>query len=453
MRQKYDGRRKYAESYDSDEAHFSILDNIMYCVGMPPDYDEDRQYSTDDSYDSSDSSEERRRRKKKKKKKKSKSKPRGRSKSTRHTDFSSYSEDETRIEQEQQSKPAVDNFTSYQSMNQSGMMFPSPFLSQIPNSSRMDFMLQQSLKNNEPQPQTNLEQQMEEMRMQIQQMKEMQEMQSRMQTPAQALQHHNPMMIQPDFHGPPVRLNLNEGSGSRNHHKLKPFTTRSQGRPMPGGDSNNTMHTRSKNSLGLQQQDLQYQQQIEEEQERQRQREELEIRQKQLEEQQRQQERQQKELQEREQMLLRKQEDQEKMIQKQRQRQQQQRKLQQKQHELRGTPYMEQQQKEASNSLKHLQSMSEDDPRGRADKYKTATSTHTKSVRALNEELVTEDGELFQTVIPAGEVGLTIAKTAAGLTILRIADNSVASDLNPGDIIIGLDGVDVSHIYFFIIRV
>jgi len=47
-------------------------------------------------------------------------------------------------------------------------------------------------------------------------------------------------------------------------------------------------------------------------------------------------------------------------------------------------------------------------------------------------------------VLPAGEAGLSISKTAAGLTILRIADNSIARDLKPGDIIIGLDGVDVS---------
>lgn len=76
--------------------------------------------------------------------------------------------------------------------------------------------------------------------------------------------------------------------------------------------------------------------------------------------------------------------------------------------------------------------------------YKNATNLNTESVRALNTELVMENKNVSQTVLPAGEAGLSISKTAAGLTILRIADNSIARDLKPGDIIIGLDGVDIT---------
>ena len=82
--------------------------------------------------------------------------------------------------------------------------------------------------------------------------------------------------------------------------------------------------------------------------------------------------------------------------------------------------------------------------------YKSATNLNTESVRALNRELVLENTNVSQTVLPAGEAGLSISKTANGLTILRVADNSVARDLKPGDIIIGLDGVDVSAAFVMI---
>lgn len=91
------------------------------------------------------------------------------------------------------------------------------------------------------------------------------------------------------------------------------------------------------------------------------------------------------------------------------------------------------------------------DSRHGLQKYKSPTRTNldSESFKALNSELVQENSSLFETILPPGEAGLTITKTGAGLTILRTADNSMLNDLNPGDIIIGLDGVDVSFGFYF----
>lgn len=87
------------------------------------------------------------------------------------------------------------------------------------------------------------------------------------------------------------------------------------------------------------------------------------------------------------------------------------------------------------------------DSRHGLQKYKSPTRTNldSESFKALNSELVQENSSLFETILPPGEAGLTITKTGAGLTILRTADNSMLNDLNPGDIIIGLDGVDITQ--------
>jgi len=52
--------------------------------------------------------------------------------------------------------------------------------------------------------------------------------------------------------------------------------------------------------------------------------------------------------------------------------------------------------------------------------------------------------DLMETKLPPGEAGLTLIKTIEGLTVHQIADNSIAKDIQVGDIIISLDGVDVS---------
>ena len=64
-------------------------------------------------------------------------------------------------------------------------------------------------------------------------------------------------------------------------------------------------------------------------------------------------------------------------------------------------------------------------------------------VQLINSQLL-EDTDLMETVVPQGEIGIILVKTPDGLKIHRISDNSVAKDLRKGDIIISLDGVDVS---------
>jgi hypothetical protein len=68
---------------------------------------------------------------------------------------------------------------------------------------------------------------------------------------------------------------------------------------------------------------------------------------------------------------------------------------------------------------------------------------HAQSQHPMNINLL-EDADLMETVMPPGEAGFTIIKTADGLIIHRISDNSIAKDLKPGDVIIALEGVDVS---------
>jgi len=65
------------------------------------------------------------------------------------------------------------------------------------------------------------------------------------------------------------------------------------------------------------------------------------------------------------------------------------------------------------------------------------------NVQQINAQLL-EDTDLIETVVPQGEIGITLVKTPDGLKIHRISDNSVAKDLREGDIVISLDGVDVS---------
>lgn len=93
------------------------------------------------------------------------------------------------------------------------------------------------------------------------------------------------------------------------------------------------------------------------------------------------------------------------------------------------------------------------DSRPRITQYKSATDLVTsiqenpalKNIQLLNSELLEKNDNLLETILPPGEAGLMISKTSEGLTIHHIADNSIAKDLEVGDIIVGLDGVDVSR--------
>lgn len=92
------------------------------------------------------------------------------------------------------------------------------------------------------------------------------------------------------------------------------------------------------------------------------------------------------------------------------------------------------------------------DSRPRLTQYKSATDLVTsiqenpalKNIQLLNSELLENNDNLLETILPPGEAGLMISKTSEGLTIHHIADNSIAKDLEIGDIIVGLDGVDIT---------
>ena len=90
--------------------------------------------------------------------------------------------------------------------------------------------------------------------------------------------------------------------------------------------------------------------------------------------------------------------------------------------------------------------------RARLAQYRSATDLggaskvedlHAQTRQSTNSKFL-EDTKLMETVIPPGEAGFTIIHTSDGLTIHRIRDNSIAKDMKPGDIIVALEGVDVS---------
>ena len=59
----------------------------------------------------------------------------------------------------------------------------------------------------------------------------------------------------------------------------------------------------------------------------------------------------------------------------------------------------------------------------------------------------TEDVTLMETKVPPGSMGVKLRSTRNGLLIEKIEEDSVAADLKVGDVIVALDGVDVSLLF------
>lgn len=89
----------------------------------------------------------------------------------------------------------------------------------------------------------------------------------------------------------------------------------------------------------------------------------------------------------------------------------------------------------------------------RIQQYRSATDLNNSNPTLRNPKIMdrklTNNTDLFETVIPPGELGMTIVKNSEGLTVVKLTDNSVVKDINIGDVIVALDGVDVSDAKLF----
>ncbi|GFH51446.1 predicted protein [Chaetoceros tenuissimus] len=84
----------------------------------------------------------------------------------------------------------------------------------------------------------------------------------------------------------------------------------------------------------------------------------------------------------------------------------------------------------------------------RIQQYRSATDLNNSNPALRNPKIMdrklTDNTDLLETVIPPGELGMTIVKNSEGLTVVKLTDNAVAKDIRVGDVIVALDGVDIT---------
>ena len=80
----------------------------------------------------------------------------------------------------------------------------------------------------------------------------------------------------------------------------------------------------------------------------------------------------------------------------------------------------------------------------------TFTRSTSSRVKVMSNGML-NNTNLMVSKVPPGDLALSLRAVNMGLLIDRISDRSVAKDLNDGDIIVALDGVDVREKNEFII--